>query len=240
MKAVLDHIGIAVPDLEAAMDDDVGDDLLRLMFTACHPVLATEGRLALTLRLVAGLTTDEIARAFLVPVPTMAQRITRAKRTLSDARVPFEVPRQAERAERLSSVLEVIYLVFNEGYAATAGQDLLQRTAEGKFLRLNVDGPQELAAGFPTSRAELFKYRAIVLGSVEASAFTQEQLRMLADFVSVRGGGILFLGGRSSFGEGGFSGTPLADVLPFYISGDAVPDSLAPFQELDVRVTPAG
>jgi len=117
---------------------------------------------------------------------------------------------------------------------------LLQRTAENKFLRLNVDGPNELSGGFPTGRAELFKYRAIVLGSIEASAFSQDQLRMLADFVSVRGGGILFLGGRSAFGEGGFAGTPLADVLPFYISGDAVPDSLTPFQELTVRVTPAG
>jgi uncharacterized membrane protein len=117
---------------------------------------------------------------------------------------------------------------------------LLQRTAENKFLRLNVDGPNELSAGFPTTRAELFKYRAIVLGSIEASAFTQDQLRMLADFVSVRGGGMLFLGGRSAFGEGGYAGTPLADVLPFYISGDAVADSLTPFMELTVRVTPAG
>jgi uncharacterized membrane protein len=117
---------------------------------------------------------------------------------------------------------------------------LLQRTAENKFLRLNVDGPAELATGFPTSRSELFKYRAIVLGSIEASAFSQEQLRMLADFVSVRGGGMLFLGGRSAFGEGGYSGTPMSDVLPFYISGDAVPDSLTPFSELTVRVTPAG
>ena len=127
---------LAEPDLEAAMDDDVGDDLLRLIFTACHPVLATEGRLALTLRLVAGLTTDEIARAFLVPVPTMAQRITRAKRTLSDARVPFEVPRPADRAERLSSVLEVIYLVFNEGYSATAGTDLLRPALCDEAMRL--------------------------------------------------------------------------------------------------------
>ena len=117
---------------------------------------------------------------------------------------------------------------------------LLQRTAENKFLRLNVDGPNELSAGFPTTRAELFKYRAVVLGSIEASAFTQDQLRMLADFVSVRGGGMLFLGGRSAFGEGGYAGTPLADVLPFYISGDAVADSLTPFMELTVRVTPAG
>ncbi len=111
------------PDLHDALDDDIGDDLLGLMFTACHPVLSTEARVALTLRLLGGLTTDEIARAFLVPAPTVAQRIVRAKKTLAEAKVPFEVPRGADRAERLSSVLEVIYLVFNEGYAATAGED---------------------------------------------------------------------------------------------------------------------
>src|SRR5258706_10898077 len=110
-------------DLAAALDDDVGDDLLRLMFVSCHPVLPTEGRVALTLRLLGGLTTEEIARAFLVPEPTIAQRIVRAKRTLAEARVPFEVPRRAERAARLSSVLEVLYLVFNEGYSATAGDE---------------------------------------------------------------------------------------------------------------------
>lgn len=104
-----------VPDLDAALDDHVGDDLLRLMFTACHPVISTEARVALTLRLLGGLTTDEIARAFLVPEPTMAQRIVRAKRTLSDAKVPFEVPRGLEFHSRLDSVLQVIYLVFNEG-----------------------------------------------------------------------------------------------------------------------------
>ncbi|HEX7703437.1 MAG TPA: RNA polymerase sigma factor [Kofleriaceae bacterium] len=108
-------------EIADALDDDVGDDLLRLVFTACHPVLPTEARVALTLRLVGGLATSEIARAFLVPEPTIAQRIVRAKRTLADARVPFEVPRAAERAERLDSVLEVIYLVFNEGHVATAG-----------------------------------------------------------------------------------------------------------------------
>jgi uncharacterized membrane protein len=117
---------------------------------------------------------------------------------------------------------------------------VLQRTAENKYLRLNVDGPTELAGGFPTTRAELFKYRAIILGSIEASAFTPDQLRMLADFVSVRGGGMLFLGGRSAFGEGGYAGTPLADILPMFVEGGAVADSMAPFNELRVRVSPAG
>ena len=116
----------AVPDLDEAIDDHVGDDLLRLMFTACHPVLSTEARVALTLRMLGGLTTDEIARAFLVPEPTMAQRIVRAKRTLTESRVPFEVPRGAEFESRLASVLQVVYLVFNEGYSATAGEEWLR------------------------------------------------------------------------------------------------------------------
>jgi len=126
----------AVPDLDAALDDPVGDDLLRLMFTACHPVLSTEARVALTLRLLGGLTTEEIARAFLVPAPTVAQRIVRAKRALADAGVPFEVPRGAELAARLSSVLEVIYLIFNEGYAATAGDDWMRPALCDDALRL--------------------------------------------------------------------------------------------------------
>jgi RNA polymerase sigma factor (sigma-70 family) len=119
----LQEVERGVPDLVAAIDDPIGDDLLRLVFTCCHPVLSTEARVALTLRLLGGLTTEEIARAFLVPEPTVAQRIVRAKRTLAEARVPFEVPRGAELADRLSSVLQVIYLVFNEGYAATGGDD---------------------------------------------------------------------------------------------------------------------
>jgi RNA polymerase sigma-70 factor, ECF subfamily len=125
-----------VPDLDAALDDDIGDDLLRLVFTACHPVLATEARVALTLRLLGGLTTDEIARAFLVPESTIAQRIVRAKRTLADAHVPFEVPRGPELAERLSSVLGVIYLIFNEGYSATAGDDWMRPALCDDALRL--------------------------------------------------------------------------------------------------------
>jgi RNA polymerase sigma factor (sigma-70 family) len=126
----------AAPDLDAALDDDIGDDLLRLVFTACHPVLSTEGRVALTLRLLGGLTTDEIARAFLVPEPTVAQRIVRAKRTLAEKQVPFEVPRGAELAGRLSSVLEVIYLIFNEGYTATAGDDWTRPALCEDALRL--------------------------------------------------------------------------------------------------------
>ena len=126
----------AQPDFDAALDDDIGDDLLRLVFTACHPVLSTEARIALTLRLLGGLTTDEIARAFLVPEPTIAQRIVRAKRTLSEKNVPFEVPRGDELAERLSSVLAVVYLIFNEGYSATAGDDWMRPQLCEEALRL--------------------------------------------------------------------------------------------------------
>jgi RNA polymerase sigma factor (sigma-70 family) len=126
----------AVEDLEDAIDDDIGDDLLRLIFTACHPVLSTEARVALTLRLLGGLTTDEIARAFLVPEATVAQRIVRAKKTLAEKEVPFEVPRGSERASRLGSVLEVLYLIFNEGYLATAGEDLTRPGLCEDALRL--------------------------------------------------------------------------------------------------------
>ncbi|OEZ30285.1 RNA polymerase sigma factor [Variovorax boronicumulans] len=122
--------------VDAALDDDIGDDLLRLVFTACHPVLSTEARVALTLRLMGGLTTDEIARAFLVPEPTVAQRIVRAKRTLAEARVPFEVPRRHELEARLASVLEVLYLIFNEGYSATAGDDWMRPALCDEALRL--------------------------------------------------------------------------------------------------------
>jgi len=127
---------MAAPDLDAAIDDNIGDDLLRLVFISCHPVLSTEARIALTLRLLGGLTTEEIARAFLVPEPTVAQRIVRAKRTLAEKRVPFEVPRGAELAARLSSVLEVVYLVFNEGYSATAGDDWMRPALCEDALRL--------------------------------------------------------------------------------------------------------
>ena len=127
---------MAVADLHTAIDDEVGDDLLRLIFIACHPVLSTEARVALTLRLLGGLTTEEIARAFLASEPTIAQRIVRAKRTLADEHVPFEVPRGPELAARLASVLEVIYLVFNEGYSATAGDDWMRPALCEEALRL--------------------------------------------------------------------------------------------------------
>jgi RNA polymerase sigma factor (sigma-70 family) len=131
---------LVVPDfvdaLDAARQDDIGDDLLRLIFTACHPVLSTDARVALTLKLLGGLSTHEIARAFLVPEPTIAQRIVRAKRTLAEARVPYEVPRGDALAERLGSVLEVVYLVFNEGYTATAGDDWMRPALAQEALRL--------------------------------------------------------------------------------------------------------
>jgi predicted RNA polymerase sigma factor len=125
-----------VDALAEASEDDIGDELLRLVFTACHPLLSTDARVALTLRLIGGLTTDEIARAYLLPEKTIAQRIVRAKRTLSEARVPFEVPRAGELAERLGSVLEVIYLVFNEGYSATAGDDWMRPALCAEALRM--------------------------------------------------------------------------------------------------------
>jgi len=152
----------AVPDLDTALDDDVGDDLLRLMFVACHPLLPSEGRVALTLRLLGGLTTTEIARAFIVPEPTVAQRIVRAKRTLAEERVPFEVPRGAELAARLSSVLEVVYLIFNEGYSATAGDDWMRPALCEEALRLG-----RILAGLLPREAEV--HGLVALMEIQAS-----------------------------------------------------------------------
>jgi RNA polymerase sigma factor (sigma-70 family) len=152
------------PDFDAALEDDIGDDLLRLIFTACHPVLSTEARAALTLKLLCGLTTDEIARAFLVPEPTVAQRIVRAKRTLAEARVPFEVPRGADLAARLSSVLEVIYLVFNEGYSATAGEDWMRPALCDDALRLG-----RILAGLAPGEPEV--HGLVALMEIQASRF---------------------------------------------------------------------
>ncbi len=150
------------PDIDAMLDDDVGDDLLRLVFTACHPVLARDARVALTLRLLGGLKTDEIARAFLVPEATVAQRIVRAKRTLAEARVPFEVPRGAELAARLSSVLEVVYLIFNEGYAATAGDDWMRPALCDEALRLG-----RILAGLAPKEPEV--HGLVALMEIQAS-----------------------------------------------------------------------
>jgi RNA polymerase sigma-70 factor (ECF subfamily) len=149
-------------EFSEGMDDDIGDDLLRLVFIACHPVLRPEGRVALTLRLLGGLTTQEIARAFLVPEPTVAQRIVRAKRTLAEARVPFEVPHGAERAERLSSVLAVLYLIFNEGYSATAGEDWVRPALCEDALRLG-----RILAGLAPEEPEV--HGLIALMEIQAS-----------------------------------------------------------------------
>jgi RNA polymerase sigma factor (sigma-70 family) len=153
---------LAVPDLDAAIDDNVGDDLLRLVFMSCHPVLSVEARVALTLRLLGGLTTEEIARAFLVPEATVAQRIVRAKRTLSEARVPFEVPRGAELAARVSAVLKVIYLIFNEGYSATAGDDWVRPALCEDALRLG-----RILAGLMPSEPEV--HGLVALMEIQAS-----------------------------------------------------------------------
>ncbi len=152
----------AVPDLDTALDDHVGDDLLRLMFMSCHPVLSMEARVALTLRLLGGLTTPEIARAFLVPEPTIAQRIVRAKKTLSDAKVPFEVPRGEELEERLSSVLGVIYLIFNEGYSATAGDSWTRPALCEEAMRLG-----RVLAGLSPNEAEV--HGLVALMEIQAS-----------------------------------------------------------------------
>ncbi len=152
----------STPDLDAALDDDVGDDLLRLVFTACHPLLSTEARVALTLRLLGGLTTEEIARAFLVPEPTIAQRIVRAKRTLSEAQVPFEVPRGEELAPRLASVLQVVYLIFNEGYSATAGDDWMRPELCQDALRLG-----RILAGLVPNEPEV--HGLVALMEIQAS-----------------------------------------------------------------------
>jgi RNA polymerase sigma factor (sigma-70 family) len=191
LAAKLEQIGLdlearealIVPDfvdaLDAARQDDIGDDLLRLVFTACHPLLSPEARVALTLKLLGGLTTAEIARAYLVPEPTIAQRIVRAKRTLSEARVPFEVPRGDELAPRLASVLEVIYLVFNEGYTATAGDDWMRPALCDEALRL-----ARIVAELAPAEAEVHGLAALLeIQASRTAARTDEQGRpvLLAD-----------------------------------------------------------
>jgi RNA polymerase sigma factor (sigma-70 family) len=153
---------LSMADFNAAIDDEVGDNLLRLVFISCHPVLSSEARVALALRLLGGLATDEIARAFLVPEPTVAQRIVRAKRTLSEAHVPFELPRKAELAARLASVLEVIYLIFNEGYSATAGDDWMRPALCEEALRLG-----RILAGLAPQEPEV--HGLVALMEIQAS-----------------------------------------------------------------------
>ena len=172
------------PDLETSIDEDVGDDLLRLILVACHPVLSTEARVALTLRLLGGLTTEEIARAFLLPEPTIAQRIVRAKRTLAEAKVPFEVPRGEDLTARLASVLEVIYLIFNEGYAATRGDDLIRHDLCDDALRLGrivaelVPGEAEVHGLVALLEVQASRLRARVGPSGEAiRLFDQDRSR---------------------------------------------------------------
>lgn len=157
-----------VPDLDTVLDDEIGDDLLRLMFISCHPVLGKEAQVALTLRLIGGLKTDEIARAFLVPEPTIAQRIVRAKKTLAEKRVPFEVPRGAELHERLASVLSVIYLVFNEGYAATGGDDWMRPQLCDEALRLG-----RILAGLAGEEPEV--HGLVALMELQASRFASRK-----------------------------------------------------------------
>jgi RNA polymerase sigma factor (sigma-70 family) len=184
---------LTVPDMEAAVDDEVGDDMLRLVFIACHPVLSMEARVALTLRLLGGLTTEEIARAFLVSEPTIAQRIVRAKRTLADEHVPFEVPRGEELAARLSSVLGVIYLIFNEGYSATAGDDHMRPQLCDDALRLGRIlaelVPQEAEVHGLVSLMELHASRARArVGPSGEPVLLTEQNRGLWDQLLIRRG----------------------------------------------------
>jgi RNA polymerase sigma factor (sigma-70 family) len=181
------------PDLDAALDDEIGDDLLRLIFMACHPVLHAEARVALTLRLLGGLTTAEIARAFLVPEATVAQRIVRAKRTLAEKQITFEVPRGAELAERLGSVLEVIYLIFNEGYAATAGDDWMRPALCEEALRLGrilaelTPGEPEVHGLVALMEIQASRSRAR-LGASGEPVLLLDQNRGLWDYVLIRRG----------------------------------------------------
>jgi RNA polymerase sigma factor (sigma-70 family) len=201
----------STPDLDAALDDDIGDDLLRLIFTACHPVLSAEARAALTLRLLGGLTTDEIARAFLVSEPTVAQRIVRAKKTLAKERVPFEVPSGDQLAERLSSVLGVIYLIFNEGYSATSGDDWMRPALCEDALRLG-----RILAGLMPDEPEV--YGLVALMEIQASRANArvgadgtpilllEQNRVLWDQVLIRRG-------LAAIEQAGKSGRPRGPYL---------------------------
>jgi predicted RNA polymerase sigma factor len=171
----LDTLGDSeTPDFDAAFEPDIGDDLLRLIFTACHPVLSSEARVALTLRLLGGLTTDEIARAFLVPEPTVAQRMVRAKKTIAEKRVPYQLPSAADLSARLTSVLEIIYLVFNEGYSATSGDDWMRPGLCEDALRLG-----RILAGLIPDESEV--HAPVALMEIQASRSSARRAARRAD-----------------------------------------------------------
>jgi RNA polymerase sigma factor (sigma-70 family) len=202
---------LVVPDfvdaLDAARQDDIGDDLLRLVFTACHPLLSTEARVALTLKLLGGLTTHEIARAYLVPEPTIAQRIVRAKRTLCEAKVPFEVPRGPQLGQRLASVLEVVYLVFNEGYTATAGDDWMRPALVEEALRLG-----RILAELAREEPEVHGLVALMelqASRIKARTDTQGRPVLLADQDRGRWDHLLIRRGRAALERAQALGQPL-------------------------------
>jgi RNA polymerase sigma factor (sigma-70 family) len=206
-----------VDGLDAAREDDIGDDLLRLMFTACHPVLSLDARVALTLKLLGGLSTDEIARAFLVPEPTMAQRIVRAKRTLTAAKVPFEVPRADALEARLAAVLEVVYLVFNEGYSATLGDDLMRPAMIDEALRLG-----RLLAGLLPENAEV--HGLVALMEIQASRSAarvdaQGQPVLLQDQDRSRWDRILIRRGLDALARSGALGGAKGALGPYALQG---------------------
>ena len=209
-----------VADLEAALDDDIGDDLLRLIFTACHPLLSAEARVALTLRLLGGLTTEEIARAFLVPETTIAQRIVRAKRSLAEAHIAFEAPRGEDRAARLSSVLEVLYLIFNEGYAATAGEDWMRPPLAEEALRLG-----RILAGLAPQEPEV--HGLVALMEIQASRFgartgPEGEPILLPEQNRARWNHILIRRGLAALAEGETAAGSRAEMPGFYLLQAAI------------------
>src|ERR1700693_411578 len=203
----------ALPDLDAALDDDIGDELLRLIFTACHPRLSREARAALAQRMVCGLTTEEIARAFLLPDATIAQRIVRAKRTLSESGLAYETPRGEELSERLSSVLEVVYLIFNEGYTAAGGEDWLRPQLCHEALRIGrvlvAIAPHEPEAHGLLALMELNASRmAARTDAAGEPILLPDQNRALWDRLQIRRGMLALARAREVGGAGGFFGAP--------------------------------
>src|SRR6202163_1986278 len=210
----------AMPDLDAALDDDIGDELLRLIFTACHPLLSREGRVALALRMICGLTTEEIARAFLLPDATIAQRIVRAKRTLSESGLAYETPRGEELSQRLSSVLEVVYLIFNEGYTAARGEDWLRPQLCNEALRLGrvltAIAPHEPEAFGLLALMELTASRAAARTDAQGEPILLlAQNRALWDQLQIRRGMLALRRAHELGGAGGVLPPPVA-LLPLH------------------------